>query len=1362
MIRLVAIANPFQPILSRTVYELSHVDGTMLADVLRDAEIDPNRHTCIIDGYAVPPEILAGYPVRDGVEIIAIPTVAGHGWEKMTAELAVMAAVVVVTGGLAAGPMAGLGAGAMGSMFASIGLGGLSSATVGLIGAGIALGGNMLVNAFLGNVGGSGNNSASWDPTGPKTVASGSTPIPKGYGTVMSGGNIIASYPTAEGEDNYLNVEVSHGWGPARSLADLRINKNSIQNFIGVTYQVRYGSNAQTPIPYFSNIVNGYPQATRCIAVGAGGSPVVINGTGTATQGLEVVIQFPDGVFYSTNNGNTIPLRVAYLIEYSVHGSGTWQQPYIPDATQDIITRDIHGVITYAPTWVVIPSNTHYSSGVVYQWDSGSHTPGDIWTGTQTLTIVRPDGSTFTTSVALAGEWQPCDTNLNQQGVMSWRQGYVIFSGANQGALYHQTAIYNLTPAQYDVRVTKYGSAISPDAIQQVEGNNNRTGDQVWVHSINEIQYQDLAYPNMILAGVRALATDQLSGASINLTALVTFGINATLPAALAGFGEDNPAVVAYDMLVNPLYGGNVSAANIDVPAFAEWAAYCDQTVSDGFGGTIKRSVFNGIFDQPGTNLWKALQKVAILGYASMVQIGQYYTVNIDQLVTVPAQVFTVGNVIRDSIKDTWIALDDRANRIEVTFADAARDYRTDEPCAVMLAANINTGAEIKPTRVQLLGCTNRAQAWHWAYRKLMSTSLCLLQRSFDVGIEAVACQVGSVIGIQDDVTQWAYGGRIQAGSTASSLIVDRDDLPWASGVGWTATVVHPVVQRGTGTVSSITGNVVTFAAPIPTARVVNFTGPTGTNYIIEGVGTSTATVQSVTGLSGGQAVTFYDQDVVDTQPISARVGGVLTPYAPFLQAPSADSPWVYGQSAGAFPAQLFTVTNIRRKGDLQMTIDTLVYEPAIYSDDTPLITQTLSVPDANAAVTSLTAVENYTMANSANGGQASVINVGWQNGPNTARTELWIAQSMPAIPQSPERLYETVSKGTSAQLSFATGTILQIRAVGVDAQGNPAPFATAPVVTITVQGSGSAPGDVPLFAGAFVSSVTVLTWGAATSAANYEVRYNSDPANTNWNTAGLLWSGSALTWADAQVRLGCYLIKSISSTTVECVSAASWNYLQNPVRVNTIGLMPGQGPFVALTTNTYDSGTSLSTLVFTVVPQSPLLTDGTPVALPASSVSWTGTLAPTTVYYIYLYLQPGTFLLAASTGGSPTPDTAASTPDLNFCSANGNYLAFTAAITTAGPVSGGSSTGAAFDVTTTMVTDFFGDPAYEDIDITVITGGTGYTSGTASLTGTVAPHQTSTSTRRMVSYTAVGGVVTAVSGWDSSLIWLAPPSLVI
>ncbi len=1355
MIDLIEVKNPFTPTVGRVIHRLEWHEGMMLSDALVLAGISPLRHACVIDGLAIPEEMLAGFPVADGATVICMASVAGGNFAKTFAEIAVLVVASVVTYGLAS-------AGAFGALFASAGLGNLSGLTVSLISSGIALGGNLLVNAFLSPSGGGGADSASFDPTGPKTVASGGTPIPKGYGTFRSGGNIIASYVTAEGSDNYINVLVCYGWGPAVSISDIRINNNDIADYKSVIYQTRLGTNDQTPIPYFNNIVNGYPQAVRCNA----GDPVIIQGTGHATQGLEVVIQFPDGVFYSNSDGSLRSLSIAYKVEYAISGSGNWQTAIMPRTTADIVTTDGSGR-EYYPHWVVVPSDTIFSSGIVYATDTNesptAHTVGEAWSGTQTVTFYNADGSSYTGPISLQGEWQICDPSLNQQSVTDWYSGYEIFSDADQGTLYHTTKIYNLAPNKYDVRVTKYGSAFTGDALQPREANNNRTGDQVWIHSVNEVQYQDLAYPNMILVGVRALATNQLSGNSLNVTALISYGLTATLPSLLSAYAADNPAVVAYDMMLAPIYGGGggslaITQANIDLPAWAAWAAVNDQLVSDGFGGHIKRHVFNGIFDASGTNLWKSLQLVASMSNAAIMQVGRNYSVTQDAAVAVPAQVFTSGNIIRDSMKDTWMALDDRSNRIEVTFADAARDYRTDEPCSVMRPADIQAGVEPKTIRVKLLGCTSRAQAWHWAYRKLQSTALLYLTRSFDVGVAAVACQVGSVIGVQDDITQWSQGGRIQFGSTTTALNIDRSDLNFAAGAGWTVSILHPVVLRGSATITGVTGFVLTFAGGIPAGNIMRLVTAAGAEVGVEGYGGNTITVDSLTGISVGGVVTLYDEDVIDTQPVSALAGEVLTPIAPFIQTPTADCPWVYGQSGGAFPAKLFTVTDIKKKGDLQVTIECIIYDAAVYADDTPIITETLGVPDVNAAVSNLTASEQYTMANGANGGQSSLIALGWQNGPNTVETELWIATAQVGETLSSEKILAVVARGTTYTFPAATGSIVEIRAVGVDGSGETAPWASAPIVTITVQGSGAAPADVPAFGGVSTPAGTALSWGAATNAANYELRYNSDIANTNWLTGVLLYAGSALAWTDPLNRYGCYLIKALSSASVESVNAASYTYLLSGQRLNQVGLVPGQTVNVQLTANSYSGSNASVTL--SAPSQALTRVDGSVAIMPAATLSWAGNLAVNTDYIVYAYLTLSDLTLHSAVGDGAVPDTSANPASAAICLAPGNYPAGTVPFTTVGPGSGGTEVAAVLQVT---VRGFFSPVNYQVVTaITVLSGGAGYTTVTAELVGTLINGQDNVAARVAVGLTVSGGAITAVTSWDNTLQWAISPTVAI
>ncbi len=1242
MIRVIKVLNPFLPGTERYTVEIAWHDGMMLQGALLAAGLEPDKSVAVIGGMGIPPDLAPGFPVDDAVDIIVMPYVGGGGFLKTFAELAVVIAAAAATwyvggiGGLALAAAAGdtLAAGALS-----------------LVGAAVTLAGNLLISAFM-PAGGGGQDTATYDPTGPKTVASGGTPIPKGYGNMRWGGNIIASYVDAEAGDNYLNVLVCFGWGPAGNISDIRLNNTSIYDYKDVTYMVRLGSNDQTPIPYFNNIVNGYPQAVRCIA----GEPVVVQGTGVATQGLEVVCQFPQGVFFQNQDGSFRSLSLAYKVEYAVSGSNNWQTAIMPRTTADVVIYNSDGSVSNeTPTWVVVPTDTGFSTGIVYATDFGSHTPGDPWNGTETVVYYNADGSSYNGSIYLQGEWQRLDPGLAQQRVTDWYSGYEIFTDENQATLYHTTKISNLPANKYDIRVTKYGSAFAGDAIQPREGNSSVAGDQIWIHSVNEVQYQDLSYPNMILLGIRALATNQLSGNGLNVTAIIEHGTSAAIPADLAGFGGDNPAIVAYDMMCSDaaMYGGGISPSKVSISDLVAWANFNDEIVSDGAGGQIKRHVFNGVFEQSGANLWKCLQKVGSMSQCIPVQTGQNYGFIIDTAVDVPAQIFTVGNIKKDSIKDTWISFDDRCNSIEATFADAARDYRTDEPCSVMTPSDIQAGVTVQTTRVNLLGCTSRAQAWHWCYRKLLSTKALTLTRSFDVALDGVACQIGSVIGVQDDITQWADGGRIQAGSTQSTLVVDRDDLQYVDGAGWTVSVLHPVVGRAVGTVQTVIGNQLTFAVGLTPDRIMRCVTSSGVEHAVLKYSPTTVMLDSAAGINAGDTLTFWDEDVIDTQLVAGYDGTTITTANPFIQAPTPDCPWVYGLSAGAFPAKLFRVTSIKRKGDFDMTIGCIIYDPSVYSDDTPIITETVGVPDVSAAVTSLNLTENYSTANGGNGGQQSTISVGWQNGQGTSYTELWIAQNDPNQPLSAEKLLATVSKGSTYTFPAPTGAIVQIRAVGVDVAGTTASWNNAPIATITVQGSGIAPGDVTGFNGNFQAGTTTFTWNPAASAANYEIRYNSDPSNSTWETGILLWSGNATTWADATIRGGLYLIKSLTSASVESVNAAGFSLQGSSSYLNALGLAPSQSISVTIETNTIVNGTVLVTLYF---PQQALSrSDGSTVVMPDRIISWSN-MAPSTTYYIYLRLRLSDMTMHSVAGDPPALPATSPDPVLALQTASDGY----------------------------------------------------------------------------------------------------------
>ena len=860
-------------------------------------------------------------------------------------------------------------------------------------------------------------------------------------------GNVISSYVNYDGKDAYINVLVCYGWGLATSISNILINQKPISSFQNCTYFTRLGTNTQPAIDGFDKTVNGYPQEIDLLVADG---PVVVPGTGTNIQGLEITVKFPAGLYRVTNDGNYVPLKFIYLIEVSPHGADTWTSPLFPNAVTTPATTHMDGSQTW-PAWCVIPTDRFAGSGIVYATDNGSHTPGDAWSSTETVTITNLDTSTTTTSATFTGQWQPLDPNTAPALVTSWYQGYRIVENDTLSALFDEVSIYGLTPGQWDTRLTKIGYCQdnNNDVIYSDSTDAKHVADG-WLWNINEVFWSNLTYPNMILVGVKALATSQMSGTDIQVQATIVhdLGADTTLPAALSGYDHDNPAIVAYDVLTNPLYGMNVAASLIDVPAFVAWADFCDESVTNqglmcaawsaiaayakgdtaGYDGynwqavapitgtapstshadqwvqlgatgttTARRFVFAGVFDQAG-DAWKVLSTIGAMSRASVIQIGMRYSVVLDAPAD-PVQLFTVGNTKKDSFTETWLSLDDRCTLIECDFADAARNYRMDLPVSVMTEANINSGLQPKITRTKLVGCTDRDQAWRWAYFHLLSTTLTLRTIQITAAIESVACQIGSVIAVQSDVTQWAVGGRILAGSTTYAVNVDRTDLTWAADAGWTVSVQHPVVQRGTATVSSISGLTVTMTGSLPSGRILKAVGPDGTEYVVTGYTGTSITVETLTpqaatvALAVTDVVTLYDIDVIENFEVT---GMTVTPAGPnslgsallsiagsgaFSAVPTADCAWAYGQSNSTQPAKLFRVLTIKKSGDFNFDIGAAEYNPSIYTDVIPSYGEIVNIPSTDAVILNLSITEQYQNGILTGSTNSAIVAIGWQNG---------------------------------------------------------------------------------------------------------------------------------------------------------------------------------------------------------------------------------------------------------------------------------------------------------------------------------------------------------------------------------------------
>ncbi len=1329
-VRIVEIINPFRENAAKGEALLAPIPGEFLDACLRRAGLHADSYAVRLNGDFIEHGEEGFHVVKPGDQILCC-SAAGGGIGRVLAMVALLAISTALTSGLALT--------AFGFTFGFTGLG-LSAATNALLSSAIMIGGNMLISAFMGpSIGSANQASNTYDPTGPKTLAQPGTPIPKAYGTMGWAGNIISSFVDQDGQDEYLNVLVAFGFGQATSVSDVFLNQKPISSYPDLSYQFRYGTNDQTPIPGFDTIRNVYPQEIDLLNANG---PTVVTGTGTNTSGLQIAVKFPGGLMRTDNSGNPKEVSFAYKVEVSPSGANEWTTPIFPKDTADVYTTDANGFRHY-PYWVVMPTDRYAGSGLVYSTDTneGAHTPGEPWTNTESVKVYNIDNTNTTYDQTFTGEWQPTtDIELDLQSVTDWWGGWRIVSNMTDQSFYDVVNVYGLAVGKWDCRVTKWGAGPHNQPIP--EGDSYMTDPHYtadgWLWDVTEIQFTDLAYPNSILLGIRALATSQLSGADVSVLATWThdIGPDTVLPSALSGFEHDNPAIVAYDIIMNPLYGmaSSQPGISVDIPAFVNWANFCDEQVSTSdyqgawsntatyvvgeivqYSGsywssllddnlnqtpgsspdywapvatnTQRQFVFAGVFDVGGGNAWSALQKVGQMSRAQIVQVGMEYSVWVDAPTDI-TQVFTEANIKQGSYQETFVDFDNRANLIEVEFADANRNWRTDLPVSVMTAATINGSLQPKITRVQLNpGCTDRDQAWRCAYFNLLSTETLLKTAQWHSAIEAVSCRQGSVVGVQQ--TQWSYGGRIQPGSTATNLVIDRTDLPAFSGSGWTVGVQHPVVVVGTATISSVAAvgsgsYLVTFTGNLPAGRILHMLGPSGAEATVQavsqsgGANSNSLTMGSVQGaFTAGQVVTLHDYDRIELQAVTG-LNGLHIAVGGFSQAPTPDAPWFYAQTSGAAPYKTFRVIGLNQVSDFDIEISAIEYNPAIYTIPTPTYGEIVSYPVVNAAVSNVALFEKiqYTAQNKKD--TQALITVTWDNGPNTQTVDVWGQVDGGAT----NILARQVPK-TGYSFLATTGDVWTITVVGVDQFGVPSEFNSAPSQTITVQGTGSAPGAVTNLNGNLQTGTLTLTWTAPTgtpAAATYEVRYNTDPTNNNWQDGSQLAMGlTSPTYTVTNPGDGLFMVKALSATYVESIQIAGWALTTSSSPLNGVGsIAPGQALIVNVGSVTFDTTSGLYSAELDMPAQTLARSDGSTYSVVSGSLIWTKVLAPSTTYYVYTTMKIADSSLHSALGDPPTvPDTSPNpTTALKAC-VDGYYQGPIITITTGTNTgTGGSSSG--------------------------------------------------------------------------------------
>lgn len=370
--------------------------------------------------------------------------------------------------------------------------------------------------------------------------------------------------------------------------------------------------------------------------------------------------------------------------------------------------------------------------------------------------------------------------------------------------------------SQWNVRIRR----LTPNA------NSSTIADTTRVLSITEIIDAKLRYPNSALV---AIAWDGRTFQGLPSSAYNVYGRIILVPAnydpetrtyATSGSGTtngiwdgtfksawtNNPAWIFYDIVTNDRFGlGNhIPRAWVDSWNLYQIAQYCDEMVSDGFGGLEPRFTCN-IYMQTRTDAFKVLQDLAaVFRGVSYYAVGQMIA-----SADMPKQV-SVGFTNADVV-DGKFNYEGSARKVRHTVALVSWSDQTDFGRQKVERVEFRPGLVrygIQETEVTAIGCTSRGQAQRIGNHILVSENLETETVTFKVGLNGVLVSPGDIFNVSNAYRAGRrMGGRISA-FTDDSVTVDA--LP-ENGIspGDTIKVMLSTGKIEARTVQSVVGRVI-------------------------------------------------------------------------------------------------------------------------------------------------------------------------------------------------------------------------------------------------------------------------------------------------------------------------------------------------------------------------------------------------------------------------------------------------------------------------------------------------------------------------------------------------------------------------
>ena len=584
----------------------------------------------------------------------------------------------------------------------------------------------------------------------PSTLTGQGYVLPICYGKVKTAGMMLQRHVISDGKNQYLNILYCLAEGELDDVSDIKLNNNPIENYSDVSVEIRNGSNQQSIITDFND---SYADTALAYELNVVGKWNTVTLDGNTANGIEITIAFPNGLYYSNDSGNADYTSVTLKAQYRKVGTSDWQDipirnenyEWTPDWAKN--TSGFGTLVTWKAHYnkecrKLVGYETYTKWGkTFYRYKNGKRIP--IYEYTMTY-----------------DEWKKAvkDAHLYDG----------IIRGKETGVFYRMYRIYDLEPAQYEVRVQCAAK----------DRTDIRTANKVQWVAVTQVVYDDFTHPGKALLGLKALATDQLSGSDPQLTCTIersSVYIWNPMTNSYEAQPASNPAWACYDILhgcrkllnadgqTYTYEAEGIPKENMDYYAFAAWAAMCDSAGIQ----------FHYLFDS-AMKVWDAVNYPCRVGRGSVIIVGTKVSCIYDYA-SPSVQLFTVANIKKDSFSNEYLATESRANSIEISFMNREKNYERDV-LAVFNEEYDSSDAVAQPTQIELMGCTDAKQAYQYGKYKLRENKYEIRTIQFEAFADSIACQIGDVITVQTDVTEWGIGGRVVS-VDGNTITVDVDNL---------------------------------------------------------------------------------------------------------------------------------------------------------------------------------------------------------------------------------------------------------------------------------------------------------------------------------------------------------------------------------------------------------------------------------------------------------------------------------------------------------------------------------------------------------------------------------------------------------